>query len=95
MLDWPFRGDVSLAAVTKRITHATESDEFPPETNKIVTLNWRRTKKGWVVCDGNGKMYFRSLDDPAKQIREWADLLDKGHITKEEFALAKAELLGP
>lgn len=90
---WPFSGEVSLAAATKRITVATESDEFKSETNKIVNLNWKRTKKKWIVCDGQGNMHVRSLDDPTKQIEEWAKLRDKGLITDEEFALAKAKLL--
>ena len=82
------------SAITKRITLATESDEFKPETNKIVNLNVMRTKKKWIVCDGKGKMHVRSLDDPMKQI-EWAKLLDKGLITEEEFARVKASLLDP
>ena len=90
---WPFSSEVSLVAATKRITFATETDEFKPETNKIVNLNWRRTKKRWIVCDGQGRMHFRSLDDPTKQIEEWAKLRDKGLITDEEFARAKAKLL--
>lgn len=93
MLPLPFRGSLELAAVTKRITLATESDEFKPEINKIVSINWIRTKKRWLVCDGKGRMYFRSLDDPVKQIKEWAELRDKGYITEEEFARAKAALL--
>lgn len=92
-IPWPFRGEMSLVAATKRITHATESDEFKPETNKIVNINWRRTKKRWIVCDGLGTMHFRSLDDPTKQIEEWAKLRDKGYITEEEFMRAKAALL--
>ena len=39
-------------------------------------------------------MHFRSLKDPEKQIKEWADLLAKGHITEDEFTRAKAELMG-
>lgn len=75
------------------MTVTTDSNLFKPETNKIANVGVIRRKKIWVVCDGDGKMYLRSLDDPIKMIERLAKLWKKGMITEEEFQHAKAKML--
>lgn len=92
MLDGPFSAKASLAT-TKHLTVTADSNVFEPETNKVTSIGWRRQKKLWFVCDGQGRMYARYLDDPIDMIKQLAKLKDAGLLTEEEFQHAKASLL--
>ena len=83
----------SLATIFKHVTDTTDSNVFPPETNKMTCLGMIRRKKMWVVCDGRGKMYFCHVQAPLDMIRELAKLRDKGVLTEEEFQQGKASAL--
>ena len=83
----------SLATIFKNVTVTTDSNTFPPETNKMTGLGVVRRKKMWVVCDGQGKMYFLHIQTPADTIRDLAKLRDDGLLTEEEFRQGKASAL--
>ena len=83
----------SLAAIFKHVTVTTDSNVFPPETNKMTGLGLIKRKKMWVVCDGNGKMYFIHIQTTADMIRDLAKLKDEGALTEEEFQQGKASAL--
>lgn len=93
MFNSPFKLEGNFAALVKRMTYTTDSNVFPPETNKVSNVGRLKPRKLWFVCDGNGSMYVRHVGDPIDQIRELGELLDKDLITSEEFEAAKKKLL--
>ena len=93
MLEALLAAGASLATIFRNVKTATDSNTFPPETNKVTDLGAVRRKKMWVVCDGQGKMYFRHIQTTADMIRELAKLRDDGLLTEEEFQQGKASAL--
>lgn len=89
-----FRSPITanLAASTKHLTTTTDSNLFPPEVNKIVTKGMP-PRKYWIVCDGEGRMYGRRIEDPIETLKRLAELLEDGLITEDEYQHAKTELL--
>ena len=83
----------SLAAIFKHVIVTTDSNTFPPETDKMTSIGMVRRKKMWVVCDGSGKMYFIHIQTLADVIRDLAKLRDEGALTEEEFQQSKASAL--
>lgn len=90
-----FRSPITadLAASTKHLTTTTDSNLFPPEVNKIVTKGIP-PRKYWIVCDGEGRMYGRRIEDPIETLERIAKLLKDGLITEEEYQRMKTALLG-
>ena len=93
MSDSPFSADVSLAAATKHVTTTTDSNVFYPEVNKVTTIGVLRRKKYWVLCDSQGHVYGRWIDDPIKTLERLATLKNKGKITEDDYQRAKKKLL--
>lgn len=93
MKDSPFSVDASLAATTRHMTTTVDSNVFPPETNKVTSVGLFRRKKYWIVCDGQGHMYGRPLEEPLKMLEQLDKLRKKGVITEEDYQRAKDALL--
>lgn len=83
----------SLTTVVKHMTDTTDSNTFPPETNKMTGVGMIRRKKMWIVCDGRGKMYCYHIQTPSDTIRALAKLKNEGMLTEEEFSQSKARVL--
>ena len=94
MIDSPFAVKANLAALLKHVTVTTDSNVFPPETNKVSKVGILHPKKMWFVCDGDGNMYVRTIGNPIEQIRQLNNLKDEGLLTPEEFEDVKKRLLG-
>ncbi len=84
---------VGIELKNTNATITTDTNVFPPETNKITTVGRIKQKKYHVECNGKGQMSFYALKDPVEHIREIAKLRDDGLITAEEFEQKKKELL--
>lgn len=92
MFDDLFSAGLSLATAVKNLTFTKDGNVFEPETNKVTTIGIKR-KKVWLMCDGQGNMRVRSLEDPLKTIEQLSKLKDKGRITEEDFQRVKTRLL--
>lgn len=88
----PFSAKALVEATSHHTTTTIDSNVFPPETNKIAEVGPLRRKK-WLMCDGQGHMYGRSLDDPLKIIRELDKMRRDGSITDDEYRQVKSRLL--
>lgn len=88
----PFSAKALVEATSHHTTTTVDSNVFPPETNKIAEVGPLRRKR-WIVCDGQGHMYGRSLDDPLKTLERLDKLRKKGALTDDEYQQVKARLL--
>ena len=58
-----------LAAATKTCNrHTTDSDVFYTKVNKVTTIGMLKRKKYRVLCDSQGHVYGRWIDDPIKTL---------------------------
>ena len=93
-MDSPISGSAKISASYDNATITYDSHVFPPETNKIVKMGKIRSKTFNIICDGNGHITHKLMDDPLKTIERLRKLLDNGTITQDEFDQKKKELLG-
>jgi len=68
-----------------------DSTNIGENSAKIITTGIRR-RKMLIKCDGNGSFICEKIQSKEDALKELADLLEKGHLTQEEFDHTKKDL---